>query len=330
MNKSEHIPYELLGKYFSGEASPEEAIAVEDWIAAAPEHRRLFEQTAGLWENAAGGQQHTLPDKAAVWQEIRRQLPGAAPLKTAAVRPGNRRLMAAAILLLICGASLYFLLYRTSAPAADWVSRQTTAGIFRDTLPDHSLAVINSHSAISYEKGLAGRNRLIRLKGQAWFDVTFNPGKPFIVEVGDIAVKVLGTAFNIQQKDSTIEVAVLNGSVAMMNSRNRLTVTAGQQGIYHAASGTFELVNAFNSNKMGYATRVFNFENTSLKDIAAQLEKAYGVTIRIADKKLENCAMSSSFENKPLDYIFEVISVTLNVQCRVEKDSVYINGEGCN
>ena len=81
---------------------------------------------------------------------------------------------------------------------------------------------------------------------------------------------------------------------------------------------------------MAYATRVFDFENVSLKQIAAQLEKAYGITVVFRNKKLEGCPMSSSFENRSVNYIFDVISATLNVSCDIDGKTVYISGKGCD
>ncbi|MGF6847278.1 transmembrane sensor [Chitinophaga sp. W3I9] len=314
--------YGLLGKYFSGEASPEEAMAVDDWITQHPDHRKLYNEAAAAWDAAGNNPHHQLPDKALLLHEIKQKAVGHKLQR-------NAWRMAAVILVLIGAATLYFI-WRPSPAVAPLVIRQTTTGIYRDTLPDHSLAVVNSHSVIKYNPGLADKTRFIQLTGEAWFNVTSDPLKPFIVSVGDLRIKVLGTAFNVRELAAVIEVAVTSGAVLVSKGDTAIIAKAAQQLEYNTISQRFSITGAFNPNKTGYATRIFNFENASLKEIVTQLEKAYNIKVILEDKRLENCTMSSAFENKPIQYVFEVISVTLNVQCRFEHDRIYISGAGCN
>lgn len=316
------LSYALLGKYFSGEASPEEAMAVDDWVRQHPDHRRLYDEAAAAWDNAAGAPRYQLPDKAVLLREIREQATRSQPRVTA-------WRIAAALLLLLGAAALYFVLRLSPSghKSAPMVIRQTTTGIYRDTLPDHSLVVLNSHSSIKY---LPGETRQMQLTGEAWFNVTSDPLKPFIVSVGDLRIEVLGTAFNVRQLSAVIELAVSSGAVKVSRGDAAVTVKEGQQLSYDIGTQRFIMANTFNPNETGYATRVFNFEDASLKEIIPQLEKAYGIKVILENERLANCTMSSAFENKPIQYVFEVISITLNVQCRFENDRVYISGAGCN
>ncbi|MFX1704747.1 DUF4974 domain-containing protein [Chitinophaga sp. CC14] len=314
--------YGLLGKYFSGEASPEEAMTVDDWIMQHPDHRKLYNEAAAAWEAAGNNPHHQLPDKALLFQEITQ--------KTAGHKPKRSTWRMAAVILVLIGAATLYFVWRPSPADTPLVIRQTTTGIYRDTLPDYSQVVVNSHSAIKYTPGLADKTRFIQLTGEAWFNVTSDPLKPFIVSAGDLRIKVLGTVFNVRGLANVIEVAVTSGAVLVSKGDTSITVKAEQQLEYNIISQRFSITRAFNPNKTGYATRIFNFENASLKEIIAQLEKAYNIKVILENERLENCTMSSAFENKPIQYVFEVISVTLNVQCRFENDRVYISGAGCN
>jgi len=273
-------------------------------------------------------QRYQLPDRTAALQELKARM---------ATRPVARkviplaRIAAAVALLAGVAAILIFVLRSHNGPQAlALVSKRTGDAIQRDTLPDQSTVVLNSHASLQYASGFQDTIRLVKLWGEAWFDVTSRPEKPFIVAVGDIRVQVLGTSFNVRQSDSAIAVMVKTGAVKMSRGDSSIQVKAGQEGVYHIARKELGLTaGAFNTNQLGYATRVFNFENITLKEIVAQLEKAYGIQVVFEHKALEGCTMSSTFENKPIEYVFEVISVTLNVTCRIEKDKVYISGAGC-
>ena len=115
----------------------------------------------------------------------------------------------------------------------------------------------------------------------------------------------------------------------MYNDSDSLTVKAGQKGIYQISTHQFVLKETFKLNEVAYATKHFNFENATLKEITGQLQKAYGITIVITNKDLENCTLSSSFDNKPIEYIFDVLAMTLNIQYRIEHKTVYISGSSC-
>jgi transmembrane sensor len=325
MNNPGHIQVddELLAKYLSGEAAPEEAMAVDNWVSVSGANRVLFEQAMQVWEQTAGGTTWQLPDKLKLLAAIRQTQK---PAKTGNVKM-LRRSIAAAVLILLGATGAYWLLHpATSTTQESQVVRVASQQMLRDTLPDHSVAEINSGATIQYTKGFSGNTRSIHLTGSAGFDVTADPAKPFIVSVGEIQVKVLGTVFHVTQDTAAITVAVKSGAVSMYRGDSGITVKAGETGSYNNTTRRFHFITADSSG----IKRSFNFTNASLKDIARQLEKAYGIRIVFNNKKLETCTMSSSFDNKSIQFIFEVISITLNVQYRIEKDTVYISGNGCN
>ncbi|HEY9257033.1 FecR family protein [Chitinophaga sp.] len=325
MNKPGHIQVddEILAKYLSGEASPEEAMAVDDWVNEASSNRVLLEQAMSVWAQTAAGTAWQLPDKLQVLKRIRQ---AGKPAQTATVKM-LRWGIAAAVLILLGAAGAYWLLHPTPATITDpLVVRQAHQQLLRDTLPDHSVAEISSGATVKYTKDFAGHTRSVHLTGNAGFDVTADPAKPFVVSVGDIQVKVLGTVFYVTEDPATIAVAVTSGAVSMYRSDSGITVKTGETGYYNNTTRRFHLKMADGSE----IKRSFNFTNAPLKDIAAQLEKAYGVRIVFNNKKLETCTMSSSFDNKSMRFIFEVISITLNVQYKIEEDTVFISGNGCN
>ncbi|RAJ80241.1 ferric-dicitrate binding protein FerR (iron transport regulator) [Chitinophaga dinghuensis] len=330
ISSDQPMDMELLGKYLSGEASPEEAMAIDEWLAADPENRRQFQEITALWENMTPGKGHQLPDKTEAVQEFKRLL---TKKGIATVHPIRKvfpyKSIAAGLLLLVCATSAYFLLYKKPADTLiSKVVKQTNADVLRDTLPDHSVVVLNSFSQLKYAPNFNEKKRELLLQGQAWFDVTADPQKPFVVQVGDIHIKVLGTSFNVIQDTNHIAVSVKTGAILMYRGADNITVKAGQKGVYNVGSQHFSLSDAVNINSMGYATRVFNFENATLKEVTTELSKAYNVKFIFGNQALENNTISSSFEDKPLEYILEVISITLNVECRKEQNIVYISEMG--
>jgi ferric-dicitrate binding protein FerR (iron transport regulator) len=196
-------------------------------------------------------------------------------------------------------------------------------------LPDKTVTILNTHSTIKYPGRFADHERDVQLNGEAWFNVTRNHQQPFIITTGPIKVKVVGTSFNVRNAGQSIEVAVKTGIVRMISAADSVAIHPGEKGIYDTLTKKLSLTATFNPNEIGYATKVFNFENATLKEIAGQLEKAYGITIVIKNEKLLQCTMSSTFDNKPIEYIFDVLAMTLNIRYQIVNKTVYISGNSC-
>ena len=327
-NNHTNPDYMLLSRYFSGEASPEEAIQLEEWLAASSANKQQFEQLSKVWSTISSEEACIIPDKEVFFNQLKEKFPQPHTAKTISLTKKLAWLKIAASIILITGAVLLFTILRNKEqlPAAIAITRQTQQNILNDTLPDGTVAVISNNSSLHYPSDFTKDSREVVLNGEAWFNVTHNPAQPFIISTGPIHIKVIGTSFNVRTNNEVIEVAVKTGIVRMYNNTDSLTVTAKQKGIYQISTRQFVLKEKFNPNEVAYATKYFNFESATLKEITDQLQKAYNIKIIISNKNLENCTLSSSFDNKPIEYIFEVLAMTLNIQYRIEQKTVYISG----
>jgi transmembrane sensor len=328
MSNNNHTDYMLLGRYFSGEASPEEAIQLEEWLAASSANKQQFEQLSKVWSTISSEEACIIPDKEAFFNQLKERFPQPHTAKTISLTKKLTWLKIAASIIIITGAVLLFTVLRNKVQPQNTIAitRQTQQSILNDTLPDGTLAVISNNSSLQYPNEFTQASREVILTGEAWFNVTSNAAQPFIISAGPIHIKVVGTSFNVRTNNDAIEVSVKTGIVRMYNNADSLTVTATQKGIYQISTRQFVLKEKFNPNEVGYATKYFNFENATLKEITGQLQKAYDIKIIISNKSLENCTLSSSFDNKPIEYIFEVLAMTLNIQYRIEQKTVYISG----
>jgi ferric-dicitrate binding protein FerR (iron transport regulator) len=314
--------FTLLARYLSGESSPEEAMAIDDWIMHSEKNRLLFEQVSAAWQ---GIDNVPVPS---ILPQAGQAIPVNSFKRTIAIyRVG----MAASLLAL--SVALWLLVHspqkklsgNINSDAISYVTKWAHKGFLRDTLPDNSIVIQNTNSVLQYSSDFNTGNRELHLAGEAWFDVTPNKAKPFLLNIGDLQVLVLGTSFNVQQSPSRIEISVKSGSVKLSIDSDSLIVKAGQQGIYDIKENKLLLLKSFNINDQAYATKILNFENSTLKEIAGQVERAYGVRVVFLDEKLKDLTMSSSFDNNSIEYIFEVISITLHVNYKINNNVVYIS-----
>jgi transmembrane sensor len=333
MNSGRHIIIDdtLLGKYLAGEALPEEALALEKWLQASAENRKLFEESQTVWQKTGRVREVFLPDL------LKMQSTGSADNQKRLVKRifFSRRnfQVAAAILLFVLAGSILLLLFvpgKKMVGKPDYIIKTAGDTVLQDTLPDRSAITLAQHATLKYPVDFNDRKREVTLTGEGWFHVAANPDKPFIISAGNVFIRVTGTSFSVRQTDTLIETCVKTGTVMMYNGQGRVKITAGHKGIYSVIENKFSLADSFNINAIGFATGIFTFENASMKEIAGQLEKAYGITIVFENEKLKDCTISCSFDNKPINYIFDVIAVTLNIRWYIRNKTVYINGSGCN
>ncbi|WP_127125833.1 FecR family protein [Pseudoflavitalea rhizosphaerae] len=323
---------QLLAKYLSGEAAPEEAILVETWLTD-PDNNNRFRQVSTMWTALSGETPHQLPDQEIAWQELHPAMisnkPVAGKWKTGIIY----KISIAAGLFFFIATALYFLVFHQTTKQDEvitqMITRKANLQLLHDTLPDGSSLVLNSGASIIYPKEFTGTTRRLQLQGEAWFNIQQRPNWPFIIQAGPVQVKILGTSFNILENKDSIVVSLASGAVRLCAGPDSLTLQPGQQGIYDIAARRFTLASKYNHNQTGYATRVFDFHNASLEEIAARISKAYGINIIFNNKALATCTMSSTFENQSIDYIMNVIAATLNIEYRIENNKIYLSGNSC-
>src|SRR5690606_732935 len=93
--------------------------------------------------------------------------------------------------------------------------------------------ILNHHSKLSYPENFNKNTRDVRLTGEAYFKVSKDQKRPFTVSTGALSTRVLGTAFNIRETDSIIDVTVSEGLVRVFNSNEAYQITHDQQVSYH-------------------------------------------------------------------------------------------------
>jgi len=320
LNNKQHIPVteDLLAKYLAGEAGPEEAVAINSWLEALPENRETFEQLARVWENATLSP-YRKPDVTREWERFSQKRSPRKKIYTWLA-------VAASI---VCLIAIYKLL-PAGKEQPEIISLQANRDIIRDTLPDNSFVVMPPGSEIIYPAPFTSRQ--VKLKGEGYFEVQPSSQSPFIVETEELKIQVLGTAFNVKTTPGQIIVQVKSGAVMVSSKTSAVTVKEGQDCIYNRASRTFDTTTiAENSkNNYAYATRELHFQHTTLSEVARQVSKAYNVNIRLENEKTADCRISTTFENRSLSYVLNVITASLDLQYRSEGNVIYISGDECN
>lgn len=164
-------------------------------------------------------------------------------------------------------------------------------GEFHLTLSDGSRVWLNAESRLTYPLTFGKSERRVRLEGEAYFEV--EPGKGrFVVESGDINVRVLGTAFNVNayEDESAIQTTLVHGKVEVLTAGDALcrTLIPGEQAMFDRKSGQFEVKRVNTDLYTRWTKGQFVFRDTPLKDIMRTLARWYEMDYEFTDADLES------------------------------------------
>ncbi|MDF2192123.1 FecR domain-containing protein [Paraflavitalea sp. CAU 1676] len=332
MNSNDHIMFtELITKYLCGDATPAEALALDDWLAD-PENARQFRQIRQLWDQLPGNAAPPVPDAQQAWEALNAQLPPAG--KPARLLTLRYRWLAAAAILLLLLPLWWFLKPSPVQPPANSIAYTATTGageIKPVTIPDGTAITLHHNSTITYSTGFNQLDRAVQLRGEAYFDVTHNTQLPFTISIADLTIQVVGTSFNVRDitPSGNIEVQVLSGMVKMFTSTQAIMVPKDHTGIYDVQKRSLYLAGTIDVNSVSYATKSFQFNDLTVQEACQYLEKAFNIQFQFDQPSLAGCRLSARFDNRTLPYILNILNATLNTNSRRQGNLITLSGKGC-
>ncbi|MBB4801637.1 ferric-dicitrate binding protein FerR (iron transport regulator) [Flavobacterium nitrogenifigens] len=250
--------------------------------------------------------------------------------------------VAASIALLIAlGNTLFF-----KQKAIPTITPETPAVVAQNTLidfsgkqlvhlPDGSTVLLNDNSTLKYDQNaFNSKTREVTLTGEAFFDIKHNQEKPFIVHTGKIQTKVLGTAFNINAKNSSnnIEVTVARGKVQVGDTEKIYgVITPNQQIKVNKSTLSFEQNNVSAAIVTEWKSNYLILDDLNMAEAASLIAQKYKVQILISNDKIKNCRITASFLNEEdLDHVLKVISSVIETEYHYNKaGAVILDGKGC-
>lgn len=185
-------------------------------------------------------------------------------------------------------------------------------------LPDGTKVKINSGSFLLYPQKFYGDTRTVYLSGEANFEVHKDAKHPFIVKTAQMAVKALGTKFNVQAyPDFGKTIATLeNGSVLvtdMQDSNQVFKLTPNEQLEYDHYTSKFEKRTVNAQIAAGWTVGEMNFINSPLKEIIISLQNHYNSQITIDPRLQVSDLYTIKFKkNEPFKNAIHILTLTID------------------
>lgn len=160
-------------------------------------------------------------------------------------------------------------------------------GKYQVRLPDGSKVWLNSASSLSYPTAFIGRERIVKLKGEAYFEITPNKSSPFRVESDNQIVEVLGTNFNVNsyEDEDFTKTTLIEGSVKIiLNPQSKsLSKTKllkpGEQSSINSSISDIKIENVDTEKAIAWKNGYFKFKNTPIQEIMREVERWYDVEL---------------------------------------------------
>ena len=376
--------FNLWASYLSGNATPQEIEELEWAFQADPDLRRMAELLVNTRQSPPKGistEQEQQMLERGLQQFTGRPLPSlpvikrihideatALPLvtdapQTTAPRRADWRpwVAAASILVLVAGMAIYLRVGKQSptAPTAIAAPRGAKKSM---QLPDGSKLWLNAGSSIVISNTFAAGNRQVSLEGEAFFDIRHDEQHPFIIHVGRLDVRVLGTTLNVRAYpgDSTMETTLINGKVEVgvagdasstiiLHQNEKLTIamnhpaSAAKNEDSHV-SGPDSLNAGRTANtpvnfvrrpiepdrtdgtitETSWVSNKLVFRQETLANMATRLERWYDVTIIFDNQRFRNDTLSGTFPQEPLADVMHALQITAGFHYRIDKNTVHI------
>jgi len=198
-------------------------------------------------------------------------------------------------------------------------------------LPDGTKVCLNAGSRLVYPDNFAGKTREVLLAGEAYFEVSHDPNHPFVVQVSDLRIKVLGTKFNISAypTDLVIETVLAEGKVTLEQNNagifdRKLELLPDQLASFDKNSQHMEVKRVNAANYSVWTKGILQFEHTDLLRITDRLERYYNISFEYDDQQLGGLLISGKMELKEdQDEICERLARTAAVKIVKKEEGIY-------
>ena len=280
---------ELIEKYFDGNITDAEIKELSDWIKNDRHLQNWWEEE---FSKSDAGINPVLRNK--LFARIKEQTQGKEETqgkenpRTIRMNPWK---WAAAIVLPICIAFFtYYLVDSSQTVGAPFIVKADKGDKATIELPDGTNVVLNSASQLSYLNNFGENGRRVQLNGEAYFKVAHDEKCAFIVQVGDLEVKVLGTSFNVSAYEDAKDVTVvlLEGKVGVYAQKISHIMKPGDKIEYNKATHKITATQVHPNDYIEWTKGNMYFEKESLENIMKTLSRIYDVEIRFDSNKLPN------------------------------------------
>jgi ferric-dicitrate binding protein FerR (iron transport regulator) len=307
--------YNILLKHFLNETSEKEENEIAKFKKSNSEEYAILSH---LWKR--NDIEVIEFDSKKAWEQVQLEIdtnkPKARPIYTKLLR-----IAAVAAILIIGIFSIYYILgtgFNQNRIEITSIERGKEI-----VLADGSKVWLNKNTVLTYPDKFDKNTRNVELSGEAFFEIAKNTTKPFIVNMSNASVTVVGTSFNINSKENETEIVVATGTVKVSdtdNSKSKL-ITVGYSA--KISDNNIEKYKTSSPNYLAWKTGEFVFKDTPINQVVKDLNSYYESQIVLNNDKIE-CLFTATFIKANLEDIVDVLKLTCDIKITKEDNNYTI------
>lgn len=305
---------DLLNKYLAGDTTFDERMEVYEWIKSSPENEDKFNSLRRIKDYS-------------IWVD-----------SNTSTKNRQRRnifltmVQIAALFVLFFGAYKLFNPLLTNENSSENLTADNlksynapSGEYIQFTLEDGTNVWLNSKSTLTYDSLFSNNERVVKLEGEAFFDVASDINKPFKVHIGDYVVEVTGTEFNINSYDY-FETSLISGSVTIKNEKSGNSIDLKPMESVREINSAF-IVSHVNENDLLWKKGILSINDETIDEIIPILERYYEMQFIIENKNFDkNKKYTGKFRIEDgVEQILQILQIQNNISYRIEDDFIILN-----
>ena len=317
---------DLLVKFVVGETDADENAIVGNWLKADKKKLNYYYDFKKIWEDSLLiAAKNTHVDENAAWRLLQNRIHEKDNDVHTLTRSSFQWLRIAASIMLISTLGWLGYSYFENKSANTLIQIHAANTTLNDTLPDGTKITLNKNSSLSYTSKFKGNTRPVTLKGEAFFTVSPDKTKPFIITINDVTVQVVGTSFNVKNKNGKTTVDVETGIVKVSKNKDQVELRHGEKVII--AELQSQLLKSVSKGKLYnyYRNKELICEQTPLQELVDALNEIYGIKIIIKKTALQKKPITTVFKDQSLEQILEVIRETFMIEIERKNNQIILD-----
>lgn len=322
-----------IARLHDGEPSPERLAELREWMRQSPAHKAELRRMAERWDELNVLTELAVPVAASGLRKVGK----ASSLNDRFSRKWVVSALTAAAVLAVVVFWPPGLIDKNPSASQAYVT--AIGEQQRVTLPDNSTVLLNTNSRLRVDYSSEFRNAYL-IQGEAHFEVTPNPNRPFRVFAGNGMVRALGTAFSVHLKADLVEVTVTEGSVEINpvqdaagssvppidTGESLAVVRAGQSAVFDQVVESVQSIETIGdaelSRKLSWQQGLLRFSGDPLAHVVQEVSRYTSLSIVITDPELRDLRIGGFFEVGETAKMFEALERGFGVHVEYVDDNL--------
>jgi len=235
----------------------------------------------------------------------------------------------ATVILLLLSFSFGLVNYYSDQYADTHITVASGESVKKLTLLDGTVVWLNENSTLKIPWNFSSQKRMLKLDGEAYFDVKKNISSPFLVDASSVKVKVTGTSFSLknEMESGVIETILVSGKVILLDKEGKQVydMFPGEKVWYSSEQNEFIVQTVDTNVSTAWHLSQLRFENITLREIVNKLSLIYDVNMNLESKKLADrkyrCVIN---RDETLEQVLDILSYLAPIKYKIEEDEVFI------